>query len=82
MVILDDKPHDMMLLWQNRKFYIGWKVIGVSQPGIQTEDPVDKDWSAGEQGGFSQKGLTPTQCRDFITECFILSFSDHIHFST
>ena len=54
----------------------------MSQPGIRTKDPVDKDWSAREQRGFSQKGLTPTQCRDFITECFILSFSDNIRFGS
>ena len=73
----------MMLLWQNnRKFDVNWKIIGVSQPGIRTKDPVDKDWSAREQRGFSRKGLTPTQCRDFITECFILSFSDNIRFGS
>jgi len=71
----------MTLLWQNnRKFDVSWKIIGVSQPGIRTKDPVDKDWSAREQRGFLRKGMTPTQCGDFITECFILSFSDNIRF--
>ena len=49
----------------------------VLQPGIGTQSAIDKDWSGGQQGGFSWKGLVLSQCLDLFTKFFILSFSNN-----